>query len=143
MIGGYLDEEFENDTRLFFNRIENKDFLVHLSEISTIELQPAPRKVKEIVKKIPNDCLVYLDFTREAQELANNYILEKILGSASLNDAFHIAIATVSRIDVLVSWNFRHIVNLDKIRLFNVVNLKFGYPTIDIRSPKEMIKYED
>ena len=87
MIGGYLDEEFESDTKLFLNRIENKDFLVHLSEISTIELQPAPRKVKEIVKKITNDCLVYLDFTRESQELANNYILEKILGKALLKYA--------------------------------------------------------
>ncbi|MBS4028789.1 MAG: PIN domain-containing protein [Ignavibacteriales bacterium] len=143
VIGGYYDKEFEVDTKLFFKRIENKDYFVHISEISNIELLLAPQQVKEVVSKIPNDCLVTLDFIQESQELAENYIKEKVLGNASRNDAYHIAIATVNRIDVVVSWNFKHIVNLDKIRLFNAINLKLGYPTIDIRSPKEMIKYEE
>jgi len=143
VLGGYFDKEFEADTKLFFKGIEKKEVLVHLSEISQIELLPAPQHVKDLVQSIPQDCLVMLDFSKEAQELANNYIREKALGTASLNDAYHIAIATVNRIDVLASWNFRHIVNLDKIRLFNAINLKFGYPVIDIRAPKELIKYED
>jgi len=143
VLGGYFDAEFETDTKLFFKGIEKKEVLVHLSEISQIELLPAPQHVKDLVQSIPQDCLVMLDFSKEAQELANNYIREKALGTASLNDAYHIAIATVNRIDVLASWNFRHIVNLDKIRLFNAINLKFGYPVIDIRAPKELIKYED
>ncbi|PGH39159.1 MAG: hypothetical protein CRN43_10780 [Candidatus Nephrothrix sp. EaCA] len=95
------------------------------------------------MQAIPQDCLVMLDFTNEAQELANRYVSEKILGKASFNDACHMAVAAVNRIDVLVSWNFRHLVNLDKIRLFNAINLKFAYPIIDIRAPKELIKYED
>ncbi len=139
--GGYFDKDFETDTILFFERIFHKDFIVHLSEISNVELVPAPQKVKNLVARIPSDCLVMLNFTQEAQELAEIYLYEKILSKASFNDANHIAIATVNRIDVLVSWNFRHIVNLDKIRLFNSVNLKLGYPIIDIRSPKELIKY--
>ena len=143
VLGGYFDKEFETDTKLFFNRIFNQEYQVHLSEISQIELLPAPQHVKDLVQAIPQNCLVMLDFSLEARELANNYISEKILGKASLNDAYHIAIATVNRIDVLVSWNFRHIVNLDKIRLFNAINLKFGYPVMDIRAPKELIKYED
>lgn len=143
VLGGYFDKEFEVDTKLFFKRVEKKEILIHLSEISQIELLPAPQHVKDLVQTIPQDCLVMLDFSKEAQELANNYINEKALGTASLNDAYHIAIATVNRIDVLASWNFRHIVNLDKIRLFNAINLKFGYPVIDIRAPKELIKYED
>jgi predicted nucleic acid-binding protein len=143
VLGGYFDKEFETDTKLFFNRIFNQEYQVHLSEISQIELLPAPQHVKDLVQTIPQNCLVMLEFSVEARELANNYISEKILGKASLNDAYHIAIATVNRIDVLASWNFRHIVNLDKIRLFNAINLKFGYPVIDIRAPKELIKYED
>ncbi|MBI5214260.1 MAG: PIN domain-containing protein [Ignavibacteriae bacterium] len=143
VIGGYYDAEFEADTKRFFERIGKKDFLVHLSEISTIELMPAPERVKDVVRKIPADCLVSLEFTKESEELSNHYLEEKILGMNSLNDAYHIAIATVNRIEVLVSWNFKHIVNLDKIRLFNALNLKYGFPLIDIRSPKEMIKYED
>lgn len=139
--GGYFDKDFETDTILFFERILHKDFIVHLSEISNAELVPAPQKVKDVVAKIPFDCLVMLNFTQEAQKLEEIYLNEKILGKASFNDANHIAIATINRIDVLVSWNFRHIVNLDKIRLFNSVNLKLGYPIIDIRSPKELINY--
>lgn len=127
----------------FFKRIYQKDFIIYLSEINDVELLPAPQRVKDIVTKIPIDCLVKLEFTKEARELAENYLNEKILGKASFNDAYHIAIATANRIDVLVSWNFKHIVNLDKIRLFNSINIKLGYPTIEIRSPKELIKYEN
>lgn len=52
---------------------------------------------------------------------------------------FDIAMATLDRVDVLVSWNFKHIVNLNRMRLFNSVNLKLGYPMIDIRSPREVL----
>jgi len=143
VIGGYYDDEFSEITRLFFERIKKKELMIHLSEISRLELLPAPKQVKEVVYLIPEDCLINLEFTEDAQDLANHYIKEKILGKASLNDAYHIAIATVNRLDVLVSWNFKHIVNLDKIRLFNAMNLKLGYPMIEIRTPKELIKYEN
>lgn len=143
VLGGYFDEEFQRDTTLFFRRIFDREFDVYISEISEIELLPAPQFVKDLLLKIPVECLHRLEYTEEAQELAQAYILEKILGPASLNDAYHIAIATVNRIDVLVSWNFKHIVNLDKILLFNAINMKHGYPPIDIRSPKELIRYED
>ncbi|HWF43058.1 MAG TPA: PIN domain-containing protein [Candidatus Kapabacteria bacterium] len=143
VLGGYFDEEFETDTKLFFQRIFEKNFEVYISEISDIELIPAPAFVSDLLRKIPSECLHRLEFTREARELAEQYIDEKILGPASLNDAYHIAIATVNRIDVLVSWNFKHIVNLDKILLFNAINMKHGYPLIDIRAPKELLRYED
>ena len=54
-------------------------------------------------------------------------------------DALHIAIATINKVDVLVSWNFKHIVNINRIRLYNSVNLKSGYSMIDIRSPREIL----
>lgn len=142
VIGGYFDEEFEEATGKLFNRIRNKDFDVYFSEISISELIPSPQKVKDLFNEIPVDCLYKLEFTEEIMELADNYIIENILSSKSLNDAYHIAHVTVNRIDVLVSWNFNHIVNLNKIRLFNAANLKLGYPMIDIRSPKELLKYE-
>jgi len=75
--------------------------------------------------------------------LAETYLNERILGKASLNDAYHIAIATVNRLDVLVSWNFKHIVNYDKIKLFNSINLRLGYPIIEIRSPKDFLRNEN
>jgi hypothetical protein len=92
---------------------------------------------------IPEECYKYLDLDDESKKLAEKYIIERVLGQASLNDAYHIAIASVNRLDCLVSWNFKHIVNFDKIKLFNSINLKLGYPLIDIRTPLEFLKYED
>lgn len=143
VVGGYFDEEFEADTKLFFERIFRKDFLIYFSEISEAELSLAPDFIRELKAKIPEDCYRYLELENEAKELANTYIKEKILGKSSFNDAYHIAIATINRLDVLVSWNFKHIVNYDKIKLFNSINLKSGYPLIEIRSPKEFIRHEN
>ena len=78
----------------------------------------------------------------QTKQLAEMYINEKALGKTSLNDAYHIAIASVNRLDCLISWNFKHIVNFDKIKLFNSINMKLGYPLIDIRTPLEFLKDE-
>jgi predicted nucleic acid-binding protein len=143
VVGGYFDDEFEDVTKLFFDRIFKKDFLVYFSEISEAELSLAPDFVRDLKSKIPTDSYRYLELDDESRELAETYIQEKILGKPSLDDAYHIAIATVNRLDVLVSWNFKHIVNYDKIKLFNSINLRLGYPMIEIRSPKEFVKYEN
>jgi predicted nucleic acid-binding protein len=143
VVGGYFDKEFEIDTKAFFKRIFEKDFFVYFSEISEAEISLAPSFVRELKSKIPADCYRFLELNDESKFLANTYIQEKVLGKSSLDDAYHIAIATTNRLDVLVSWNFKHIVNYDKIKLFNSINMKLGYPLIDIRSPKEFIKYEN
>jgi predicted nucleic acid-binding protein len=143
VVGGYFDEEFEVDTKNFFNRIFKKDFIIYFSEVSETELSLAPDQVKQLKLKIPKDSYRYLELDDESRFLAQLYIDEKILGKASYNDAYHIAIATVNRLDVLVSWNFKHIVNFDKIKLFNSINLRLGYPLIDIRSPLEFIDHEN
>lgn len=75
-------------------------------------------------------------------ELADSYISEGVVGKTSREDCFHIALATIHKADILVSWNFKHIVNVLRIRGYNAVNLKFGYSTIDIRSPQEIISDE-
>ena len=122
---------------------KNQNFLIHFSEVSEAELSLAPDFLKELKSKIPADCYKHLDLDSDSKELAETYIQEKILGKSSLNDAYHIAIATVNRLDVLVSWNFKHIVNFDKIKQFNSINLRLGYPMIEIRSPKEFVSNEN
>jgi predicted nucleic acid-binding protein len=143
VIGGYFDEEFESASRHLFDRIANKDFDVYFSEVNETELSLAPKHIQDLKNIIPTDCYKYLVLNDEAKELAETYVKEKALGQASLNDAYHIALASVSRLDCLISWNFKHIVNFDKIRLFNSINLKLGYPLIDIRTPLEFLNYED
>ena len=143
VIGGYYDNEFSLHTIKFFDRIIKKDFDVFFSEVNETELSLAPEKIRELKNYIPKDCYFYLKLDDESKFLAESYINENALGKASTNDAYHIAISSVNRLDCLVSWNFKHIVNFNKIKLFNSINLKFGYPTIDIRTPLEFLKYED
>jgi predicted nucleic acid-binding protein len=140
VIGGYFDVEFETASKFLFERIVNKEFDVYFSEVNDTELLFAPQRVKDLKKLIPTDCLHPIHVTEEVEILTQLYIAEKALGKASENDAYHIALASVNRIDCLISWNFKHIVNYDKIKMFNSINMRFGYPLIDIRSPLEFLK---
>jgi predicted nucleic acid-binding protein len=140
VIGGYFDVEFSEATRQLFSRIADGEYNVYFSEINEAELQNAPQQVKEIKKLIPIDSYHYIEMTEEVKVLALQYISEKALGKASRNDAYHIALSSVNRIDCLISWNFKHIVNYDKIRMFNAINMRLGYPLIDIRSPLAFLK---
>lgn len=81
--------------------------------------------------------------TDESLDLARAYVAEKVVGQTSFDDCVHIALATIHKADILVSWNFKHIVNVYRIRGYNSVNLKLGYSAIEIRSPKDIIGYED
>jgi hypothetical protein len=89
--------------------------------------------------KTYDNLIEHIPVTEEASNLAKYYVFEGKMPSSQRTDALHIAIATVNRIDILASWNFAHIVNLNKIVLYNAVNMKNGYPTIEIRNPRELI----
>jgi len=143
VIGGYFDKEFEYPTKKLFDRIINKDFIVYFSEVNETELFLAPPYIKELKNVIPPECLKYIEIDDEVELLTQTYIKEKALGKSSENDAYHIALASVNRLDCLISWNFKHIVNFDKIKMFNSINLRLGYPLIDIRSPLEFLKDEN
>lgn len=142
VIGGYYDTEFEVTTKKLFDRIINKDFSIFLSEVNETELILAPPHIQEVKTLIPADCLTFIEMNDEAEILAQTYISEKALGQASENDAYHIALSSVYRLDCLISWNFKHIVNFDKIKMLNSINMRLGYPLIDIRSPLEFLKDE-
>ena len=66
-----------------------------------------------------------------------------MLTSIHLLDAEHIAIATVEKADIVLSWNFKHIVNIQKIKGFNSINLKEGYQLLEIRTPREVLLNEE
>ena len=140
VIGGYYDVEFETATQQLFKRIADREFDVYFSEVNETELINAPQQIKEIKNLIPADCFHYIEMTEDVKTLALLYIREKALGKASRNDAYHIALVSANRLDCLISWNFKHIVNYDKIKMFNAINMRFGYPIIDIRSPLEFLK---
>ena len=142
VIGGYYDIEFEAETKILFDSIFNNEFHVFYSSVTEDELINAPKKVIELLDSIPNENKTRIELTEEAVMLGDAYIAENVVGKTSREDCFHIALATIHNADILVSWNFKHIVNVMRIRGYNAVNLKLGYSTLDIRSPKEIINYE-
>jgi len=143
VIGGCLDKEFQNASMELIDKFKRGEMIAVISELTTLELKDAPQEVQNILKEIPERNIEYVELTEEAVNLAGKYITEGVIGRGKLVDAEHIAVATINRVDVLVSWNFRHIVNLQKIRGYNSVNLKYGYPLLEIRSPLEVITYEE
>ncbi len=143
VIGGYFDEEFKEATRELFKRFENNEITFVVSDLLDLELIGAPKNVRELPYKFSAEKFERVELTDEASLLADTYIAEKVVGKTSLEDCRHIAIATINKVDVLASWNFKHIVNLDRIKGYNSVNYRLGYPMIEIRSPKDLIHYED
>ncbi|NIQ07385.1 MAG: type II toxin-antitoxin system VapC family toxin [Candidatus Korarchaeota archaeon] len=142
VIGGCFDEEFKEASTTLLDTFKRGKMTMVLSELTKLELQGAPKKVQAVLEEIPMEHIKHVELTEETVTLARHYIDEGVIGEEKLVDAEHIAIATVTRVDVLVSWNFSHIVNLQRIRGFNAVNLKYGYPPLEIRSPREVISYE-
>ena len=143
VVGGYFDEEFSEATQGLFQRLENNEIVFVVSDLLDLELTGAPQNVRELLYKFSLDKFERIQLTEEAIKLADGYISEKVVGKSSLEDCRHIALATINRVDVLASWNFKHIVNLDKIKGYNSVNYRLGYPMIEIRSPKDLLHYED
>ncbi len=143
VVGGYFDEEFSEATQGLFKRFENNEIIFVVSDLLDLELITAPKNVRELLHKYSPDKFERIQLTPESITLADTYIAEKVVGKSSLEDCRHIALATINRVDVLASWNFKHIVNLDRIKGYNSVNYRLGYPMIEIRSPKDLLHYED
>ena len=142
VIGGCLDDEFERASRALMDLFRKGDQIALLSDITQAELSGAPGEVMKILEDIPSDHIeeVYLD--EESNGLSRSYIKEGVIPKRFLADSQHIAIATVVKADVIISWNFKHIVNIERIRGFNSVNIKLGYGAMEIRSPWEVVGHE-
>jgi hypothetical protein len=110
-----------------------------VSDLLAEEVMRAPDDVKNVFNDLPDDGIEPFARSNETERLRDLYIAAGVVTEKSLNDAHHVAIASVARADLIVSWNFKHIVHFDKIRGFHSVNLREGYPCVDIRSPKEVI----
>ena len=141
VVGGFFDEEFKEPTTMLFDRLENGEVIFVVSDLLDLELIGAPQHVKDHLLKYSSDKFERVELTEDAIKLADTYIREKVVGKTSLEDCRHIALATIHKVDVLASWNFKHIVNLDRIKGYNSVNLQLGYSMIEIRSPKDLVNY--
>jgi predicted nucleic acid-binding protein len=143
VLGGLFDEEFEEDTERLFSVLADERFQVFVSEIAVEEVQRAPERVRaKIVDALRGLRYEKLQRSAEAEVLARRYIAAGVLTGDHLADAEHVALATVTAVQVVISWNFRHMVNVFKQRAFNEVNLREGFGAIDLKSPLEFIHEE-
>ena len=141
VVGGYFDEEFKYETMALFRRFEKNEIIFIISDLLELELAHAPKKVRDLLSNYLPDKFERIELTEEVLNLADMYIAQKVVGKTSLEDCRHIALATINKVDVLASWNFKHIVNLERINGYNSVNLRLGYQIIEIRSPKDLSNY--
>ena len=142
VLGGYFDKMFSKETKLLFDKIIEKEFMLVISTLTVNELTKSPENVRNLLKDLKIDNFETIIVSEEEINLAKSYVSNNVVGNSSLDDCIHIATATIHHVDIIVSWNFRHIVNIKWIRGYNSVNIKNGYQTIEIRSPKDLI-YED
>ena len=139
VIGGYFDEKFEQDTRPLFQNIKDGKYIAFISSTTEKELKNAPERVRNLLIEFDWKLIKVIP---EYEILADEYIKEKVVGETSRDDCIHIATATINNIDILVSWNFKHIVNVERIRGYNSINIRNGYRRLDIRTPKEVTIYD-
>lgn len=139
VFGGYFDEEFKESTRKLFNEISQGKHEIFISFLTLEELDNAPKNIKELLTNIADKKLTHVSFSGEISELANKYLDNNVVTKKYIADALHIAAATISRSEIIISWNFKHMVNINRILRYNEINSKFGYKLIDIRTPKEVI----
>lgn len=139
VIGGCLDKEFSEFSIKLINEFKRGNKILTISDLTLSELESAPDEVREVLKQIPENHKEYLFLDEEAKILAEKYIKERAVSKNFLIDAQHIALATINKVDILVSWNFKHIVNIRRIQLYNSINLKYGYSLLEIRSPREVL----
>lgn len=143
VFGGVYDIEFDEPTLKLFEKVKVGEITCIYSDLTVGELDNAPKRVRDFFDGLPVEHLEFVRITDESLILARHYIAEKVVGETSFDDCVHIALATIHKADILVSWNFKHIVNVYRIRGYNSVNLRQGYAALEIRSPKDIISYED
>ena len=142
VIGGCFDREFEKWSNGLIKDLENGFFKGATSEVVATELELAPLEVKQKYKEFLKTEIEMYNIDKEVNFLVEAYLARKIVTKKYRNDLIHIALATVNNADILVSWNFKHIVHYDKISKFNSVNLEYGYRQLTILSPREVTTYE-
>ena len=140
IFGGYFDPEFELWTRILFDGIRKGHYIIIYSKLTDFELNNAPQEVRMLLRTIPLENIEFIDSVPQAEDLADQYIREKVVGETSRADCLHIALATLNSADMLLSWNFKHIVNVHRIRGYNHINSKNGYKILEIRTPREILE---
>ena len=142
VFGGAFDPEFSAPSRKFLDEVVAGRFVLVISPVVEEELEQAPDEIRSFFASF-TEFAREVEITREAIDLQLQYIERGVVAERSLTDALHVAMATVSECELIVSWNFKDIVHFEKIPKYNAVNVLNGYAQIDIYSPLEVIRHDE
>ena len=142
VFGGVFDEEFAEPSKEFFAEVESGRFTLVVSAVVQAEITSAPDEVQEFFQRVVANASI-AELTQEVLELRNAYLRAGVVTTKSIDDAAHVALATVAGCRMIISWNFKHIVHFQKIPKYNAVNALEGHRAIDIFSPSQIIDYYD
>jgi predicted nucleic acid-binding protein len=139
VISAYVDDRMPERRRAtveFWNRLPEFDVSVSeliVTEVRAVRDMGSRQQMAELIAPF-----AVLPLGEEGRALAREYVKRGVFSPGTLDDALHVAVAVVSRQDLLVSWNFRHLVNRRRRALVNEVSISLGYPTIEIIAPPEL-----
>jgi predicted nucleic acid-binding protein len=140
VVGGKFDNVHALQTKPFWDAVQEGKIVIIVSDILAEEVGSSPQHVQDFFTTLPKSQIERIVSTNESDNLAAQYIAAKIVGEKSLNDCRHIALATVARADVIVSWNCKDIVNARRIPKYNDINEQQGYPRIEIQTPYKFME---
>jgi predicted nucleic acid-binding protein len=138
VFGGYYDPEFAKGTKRFFESLFAGRGSAIVSDMLVAELVGAPSRVQDLLERVLEGECERVGFSEEAGRLRDAYLAGGVLTSRWSDDALHVALATVAAADVIVSWNFRHLVSPLRIRGFNRINAAQGYGGVVIMTPQDV-----
>jgi len=141
VFGGVFDDGFDEASKAFFQQVKEKRFKLVISPIVQKEIELAPENVRQFFDEI-TESANFIAIYEEALLLRQAYLDAGIVTPKSTADALHVALATVAKCQLIVSWNFKHIVHFQKVPLYRAINTIKGYNEINIYSPPEVINYE-
>ena len=142
VLGGCFDDEFGSVSLELMAEIGRGRFVLVLSATTLRELEGAPQEVRDLLADIRDENMEVIRESDEIDRLRDAYLKAGVVGPSAVSDAEHIAAASVAAVDLVVSWNFKHIVHYDKIKHYHAVNLVEGYQTIPIHTPREVVTHE-
>jgi predicted nucleic acid-binding protein len=129
------------DTKLLWDDLVNGKYSIFISQVVVDEIERCPEpKRSQMLKELRRTVFEVLDETDEVKSLANEYIKGGVLREKSIDDCLHIAFAVVHNCDIIVSWNFKHLVNFKTISKVKVVNAINQYREISIMPPKMLLE---
>ena len=139
VVGGCIDVEFAEDSLRLFQWVREGRFVLLISDVVVQELADAPQAIRQLFEDLPESMIEMVPLSEAVLQLRDAYLAAGVVGQKWMDDATHVAAATVAQADAIVSWNFKHIVRLDKIKAYNEINRAMGFGPLTILSPKEVV----